>query len=237
MATSHSRAIDFHAERLRRSRRRRLSADSGHQHFQVWPHHAIEAKRLRDSIELVQVEASAPPRFDESFHRNVQADLVPESKAVDHRSGDAVNPHHAAFDAMLFDSEIEECWGNPCHADRRVRKRWDACPARNGEPHLARQLRPEVVKEKRRREADDARRDDAAGKDEGMTFRHVRRSQAVSSWADLLQRAGPGHAGQRASVDALSGDIPGSEDGPRSGKAEQAGRAGRRLWCFAFSHD
>jgi len=31
--------------------------------------------------------------------------------------------------------------------------------------------------------ADDARRDNAAGKDEGVTFGHVRRGQAVSSWA------------------------------------------------------
>jgi len=52
--------------------------------------------------------------------------------------------------------------------------------------------------------ADDARRDNAAGKDEGVTFGYVRRGQAVS-WADLLQRAGPGHAGQRAGVEALSG--------------------------------
>lgn len=133
-----------------------MSDDSSHQHLQVWPHHAIEAKRLRDSIELVQVEASAPPRFDQGFQRNVQADFVSKSKAVDNRSDNAVNPDHPAFDAMLLDSEIEECRGNPCHPNGRIRKRWDACPAKNGEPHLARQLCPEVVKEKSRRETDDA---------------------------------------------------------------------------------
>ena len=133
---------------------------SGHQHFQVWPHDAIEANRLRDSIGFVQVKTSAPPRFDESFHRDVQSHLASESKAVDNRSSDAVDPHHAAFDAMLFDSETEQRGGNPCHADGRVRNRWDACPARNGEPHLSRQLRPEVVKEKGRREARDAGGDD-----------------------------------------------------------------------------
>ena len=49
---------------------------SGHEHFEVWPHDAIEAKRLRDFVEFVQVEASAPPRFDEGLPRNVEADLV-----------------------------------------------------------------------------------------------------------------------------------------------------------------
>ena len=101
---------------------------SGHEHFEVWPHHAIETKRLRDSIELVQVEAPAPTRFDESFHRNVQADFVSESKAVNNGADDIVNPYYAAFDAMLFDSEIEKSWGKPCDADRGVRKRWDAVP-------------------------------------------------------------------------------------------------------------
>lgn len=123
---------------------------SGNEHFEVWPHDAIEAKRPRHLVEFVEVEASAPPRFDEAFHRNVQADLVSESKAVDNRSGDAVNPHHAAFDAMLFDAEIEERWRNPCDADGRVCNQRDASAARNGEPYLPGQLCPEIVKEKSR---------------------------------------------------------------------------------------
>jgi hypothetical protein len=59
-----------------------------------------------------------------------------------------------------------------------------------------------------------------------MTFRHGRRSQPVSSGADLLQRTRSGHTGQRAGVDSLSRDVPGSEDRPRLGKAEQAAFAG-----------
>jgi hypothetical protein len=154
---------------------------SSHEHFEVWPHDAIEAKRLRDLVEFVQFESSAPPRFDEGFHRNVQADLVSESKAVDNRSGDAVDPHYAAFDAMLFDAEIEERRRNPCHTHRRVCKRGDASAARNGEPYLSGQLRPEIVEEKSCRKADDARWDDAASQDESVTLRHAFRRQPVFS--------------------------------------------------------
>jgi hypothetical protein len=154
---------------------------SGHEHFEVWPHDAIEPKRLRDLIEFVQVEASASSRFDEGFKRNVQADLVSESKAVDNRSSDAVDPNYAAFDAMLFDAEIEERWRDPCHTHRRVCNRGDASAARNGEPHLSGQLRPEIVEEKSCRKADDARRDDAASQDESVTLRYASRSQAVFS--------------------------------------------------------
>jgi hypothetical protein len=39
-----------------------------------------------------------------------------------------------------------------------------------------------------------------------VTLGHVRRSQAVPPWANLLQRASPYHADQRAGVEALSGD-------------------------------
>jgi predicted XRE-type DNA-binding protein len=41
---------------------------------------------------LMNVEPPTPPRFDESLHRNVQTDPVPESKAVDDGPSDVVNP-------------------------------------------------------------------------------------------------------------------------------------------------
>jgi hypothetical protein len=197
---------------------------SGREHFEVWPHDSIEPKRLRDLIEFVQVEASAPPRFDEGFQRNVQADFVSKSKAIDNRSGDAVDPHHAAFDAMLFDSEIEERWRDPCHAQGRVCNRRDASAARNGEPHLPGKLRPEVVEEKSRRETDDTRRDDAASQNKRVMLGHAWRRQPVSSRADLFERAGPRKPGQRASVNAVGGDVPGTEEGARSGKGEHTRR-------------
>jgi hypothetical protein len=68
-----------------------------------------------------------------------------------------------------------------------------------------------------------------------VTFRHVRRRQPVSSWADLLQRPGPGHARQRARVDTLSSHVARAENRARSGKGEQSGAA-RSRYC-AFSHN
>src|SRR5262245_60890365 len=75
---------------------------SDHQHLEVRAHHPINAKRPRQSIDFGQVETSGPPCFAESFQRNVQTDLVPKSKAVDHSANDAINPDPTAFDAMLF---------------------------------------------------------------------------------------------------------------------------------------
>lgn len=161
------------------------------EHFEVRSHHPINAKRLRDSVKLVQIQAAASSCLDERFEDDIHSHLIAESEAVDHGADDVVNPHDAAFDVMLFDSEIEECRGNSCNPDGRVRKRRDARPARNGEPHFPRQLRSEVVKAQSRRKTDDARRNAAASQDETVTFRHVRRGQPISPCADLLQRAGP----------------------------------------------
>src|SRR5687767_8302924 len=80
-----------------------------HQHLEVRAHHSIDAQCLRQSIDLVQVETSGPPGFAESLQRNIDADLVAKSKAVDHGAGKAIDPDLTAFDVVLFDAQIEEC--------------------------------------------------------------------------------------------------------------------------------
>jgi hypothetical protein len=123
-------------------------------------HNSIDAQCLRQSVDLVQIEASGPPGFAESLQRNIDADLVAKSKVVDHCTGDVINPDLAAFDVVLFDAQIEECRDSACHSHWRKGERRNARAARDGEPHLPGQLRPDLVEQESRRQADDARRGD-----------------------------------------------------------------------------
>ena len=52
-----------------------------------------KAKLLRDSIEVIDVEALAAPSVRQRFEGHIKADCVPEPKAVSYRAGDAVDGH------------------------------------------------------------------------------------------------------------------------------------------------
>jgi hypothetical protein len=110
-------------------RRRHVRATSAcHEHLQAWPHHAVQAKGLRDSVKLVQVEASTPSSLNESLEDDVHADLVAEPGAVDHGAQDAVLANRPPLDAMLLDSDIEQWPRNPRHAKRRYVSRGTRVP-------------------------------------------------------------------------------------------------------------
>jgi hypothetical protein len=119
-----------------------------YQHLKVWPHQAVDAKGLRDSMKLVQIKASASSSLNESLEDNVRADLAPKPEAFSDGAGNAVDPHALAFDAMILDSDVKQWCRNPRHAKRRVRQTRNACAARNCEPHLAWQLGANIVEAK-----------------------------------------------------------------------------------------
>lgn len=58
---------------------RALSHDDG---FEIGLHHALDSKCLRNLSQFIQLEPLAAPRVRQRFERDVQADLVPETKAV-----------------------------------------------------------------------------------------------------------------------------------------------------------
>jgi len=70
------------------------------------------SKSLCDSIEFVEVEALSAPRLRERLQCHVQADGVPETKAVCDRASDTVDFHSLALDAMDLDAKIEQRRGD-----------------------------------------------------------------------------------------------------------------------------
>src|SRR3954452_13790236 len=62
---------------------RRASHDN---RFEVGLHHPLHAKLLRNSMEFIELETLAAPRFCQRFERNIEADFVAESKTVRNRS-------------------------------------------------------------------------------------------------------------------------------------------------------
>jgi hypothetical protein len=73
-------------------------------------HHPLDAEAFRDSVELVEVEAFAAPALCECLESHVQADCVPEPKAIHDRAGETIDANDLTLDAVLFDSKVEQRW-------------------------------------------------------------------------------------------------------------------------------
>ena len=108
-------------------------------------HDPLHAKLLGDSIEFIQPEAFGAPRVRQRFECHVEADLVPESKAVGNRASDAVDANGLPLDVMLLDAEVEDRRRDVDDAKRRCRNTGHTGATRNGDPDLSRELRPDVM--------------------------------------------------------------------------------------------
>ena len=75
--------------------------------FEVGLHHALHTKSRRDSMQFIELQAFAAPRLRQRFERYVETNLVPESKAVRNRAGDAVDANGLPLDAMLLEAKVE----------------------------------------------------------------------------------------------------------------------------------
>src|SRR5262249_41135889 len=145
------------AQRVALGRKRRYSWDRRASHddrFEVRLHHALNAELLRDSIEFIELEPLAAPRVRQRLKGDVEADFVPEPKAVSNRASHAVNAYGIPLDPMLFDAEIEDGSGDVDDSERRRRHAWYSRATRNGDPDLGRKLRSDVVESERRNQAD-----------------------------------------------------------------------------------
>jgi hypothetical protein len=126
----------------RRSWDCRLSHDN---RFEVRLHHALHAKLIGDSVQFIQLEAFAAPRFRQCFEGHIKTDRVSKAKAVSNSAGEAVDPNGLAFESMLLDAKIEYGRGDVDYPKRRRRNARHTRATRNGDPDLSRQLCPDVV--------------------------------------------------------------------------------------------
>src|SRR4249920_2189831 len=130
------------------ARRRRCSWDHRASHdnrFEVGLHHTLHAKLLGDSVQFIQFEAFAAPRFRQCFEGDIEADLVSKTKAVSNSASEAVDANSLALEAMLLDAKIEHGWGDVDYPKRRRRNARHTRATRNGNPDLGRKLRSDVV--------------------------------------------------------------------------------------------
>ena len=120
-------------------------ATARQQHLQVRPHDALHSQPGRDPMQLIEIQPRAAPRLSKGFHRDIQPNLIPEPEAVGNRARDARDPHDLALELVLLDAHIEHGARDVDHPDWRVPQRRHASASGNGEPHLAGELRPDVV--------------------------------------------------------------------------------------------
>ena len=124
------------------NRDRRPSHDN---RFEVGLHHTQHAKLLGDSVQFIQLEAFAAPRFRQCFEGHIEADFVSKAKTVSNSAGEAVNPNGLAFESMLLDAKVEDGRGDVDYPKRRRRNARHTRATRNGNPDLSRKLRSDVV--------------------------------------------------------------------------------------------
>src|SRR5262249_32274774 len=111
----------------------------------------------------VQTEPFAAPRVCERFERDVEADLVPETKTVRNRPREAVNANGLVLDAVLLDAKIEHGSGNVNDPKRRRRNARHTRTTRNGNPDLGWKVRSDVMESEGRDQADYCLRDGSGG--------------------------------------------------------------------------
>ena len=205
--------------------------------FEVGLHHPLYAKLLRNSIEFIELEAFAAPRLRQRFEGYVEADFVPEPKAVSNGASEAVDTNRLALDAMLLDAKIEHGRGDVDYSKRRHRNARHTCATRNGNPDLGWKLRSDVMKLQGRDQADHRPRDGGGGDRQVVVLCRAGSSgQPISSRANLFESTRSCHSGQRASVDALMSYVPGPQDGLLLGQAENLADGASTLRRFAYSH-
>ena len=185
---------------------------SDHEHLKVWPHHSVHAKRLRDPVKLIQVQASAPSCLDQCFEDDIHADFVPESEAVGYRASDAVDPDTLAFDAMLLDAKFEQRRRDSRDPKRWIREAWNAGAARHREPDIARQLGPDVVKAQGGEQTNRSGWSGARSQNQRVILAHVSGDEAVPSRADPFEFAGSGHAREGLGMYPQSGRVARPKD-------------------------
>jgi hypothetical protein len=78
------------------------------------------------------VEAFAAPRLRQRFKGHVEADFVPEPKAVSNSASEAVDTNRLALDAMLLDAKIERSRGDVDYCSQRVRCVGSVSPSAEG---------------------------------------------------------------------------------------------------------
>jgi hypothetical protein len=105
----------------------------------------LHAKLLGDSVQFIQLEAFAAPRFRQCFEGYIEADFVSKAKAVSNSAGKAVDTNGLALDAMFLDAKIEHGRGDVDYPKRRRRNARHTRAARNGNPDFSRKLRSDVV--------------------------------------------------------------------------------------------
>lgn len=180
--------------------RHRASQDDD---LEVGPHHLLNTQSRCNAVEFVQAQSLCAPRFGKRFERHVESDLVPESEAVRNCACHAVDAHGLALDTVVLDTDLEHLRGNAYHAHGWRREARHAGAARHRQPHFRRQLRPEAVELKGRRQAHHGPRDCRRRHDEVVVLGRSRGpGQPVSAGADPFKRAGPCQPCQRAGVDA-----------------------------------
>ena len=215
----------------------RVQKGSHDDHFKVRLDHVPHSKRLRDSIQFIQLESFAPPGVRERLERDVQTDLVPEAKALGDRAREAVDANRLSLDAMLLDSKLEHGRRDVDDSERRRRKTRHARAARNGDPHLGGKLSSDVMEAQSGDKTHHRTRKGGGGDGEIVVFsRSFQPGQSIASWTDLFERAGPRHSSQRASVDALTSYVAGPQNVLLLGKTEDACSSASTLCRLAYTH-
>lgn len=113
--------------------------------FEVGLHHPLNAKLLRSSIQVIQLDAFGAPPLGQRFERNVEANPVPESKAIRNRAGEAVHANCLPLNAMLLDAKVEHGRRDVDCSKRRRREARHTRAAWHSNPDLGRELRAYVV--------------------------------------------------------------------------------------------
>ena len=118
--------------------------------FKVRLHYPLHPELCGDSAQFIQPEAFAAPRVRQRLQCHIEADLIPESKAVRDGPSAAVDMHGLSLHAMLLDAKVEHCRRDVDDPEGRPRKTRHSRATRNGNPNVGRKLRSDVVESKGR---------------------------------------------------------------------------------------
>ncbi|HEX5476185.1 MAG TPA: hypothetical protein VFX12_16115 [Vicinamibacterales bacterium] len=200
----------------------------------------LHAKLLCDASQFVKAEPLPAPRDCERFDRDVETDLVPETKAVRNRAREAVDANGLAFDAMLLNAKSKHGCGNVDDPQRRCRYARHTRATGNGNPDFGWKLRSDVMEPEGRDQADHRPWDGGRGDRQVVVLGGPSApGQPISARTNLFKNTRLCYSGQCASVNALTSYVAGPQDRLSLSKAEKfvcGGSSTSRRFAYTHSY-
>ena len=163
------------------TRRQSCAPLASRDRFHVGSHYVPDAAVLRFAPKLIGRGQIEPTQIAERLDRDVHTDFAAELETVRDRPRGRKDTDADTFDNVHFGTAAEGGVGQKNKPEPQIIEPWTPRRSRHREPDLSGELRAEIVKAQRGKQAHHAVRNSFADFGEAMMLRHIRVGAAIKS--------------------------------------------------------